>query len=93
MSRRDREDFSETKTGRPICRCPIEILDLANRGAGLRLSEIVILARAGGSDVKRQSIEKQERRALEKIREGLGITLDDLVPERPKAVKRRRVMA
>lgn len=72
---------------RKIAKCPIEILEMLNRGVPLRLSEI---SKVTGS--KREVLEKIEKRAMAKVREAFaGFDLLDMNPERPRAAKRRRI--
>ena len=87
-----RDEFAETATGRPICRCPLEILEMARRRIPLRRIEIYTMAKASGADVvSPQAMEQDERRALSKIREAFeGFDPLDFVADRVKASKRRR---
>ena len=90
MSRK--RDLSKTKTGRPISQCPVEILGLARIGAGLRISEIHVLAKASGEDVvSKQMLAMLEKTAMKKLRLAMGgLSIEDLLPEKPKRVGGRR---
>ena len=73
---------------RPIAKCPIEILSMANRRIPLRISEIAKL-----TNTIPQVLQKIERRAMEKLLIAIKVaTLDFEDDRRPRARKRRRVM-
>jgi hypothetical protein len=71
---------------RPIAKCPLEILAMANRRIPLRISEIAKL-----TNTIPQVLQKIERRAMDKMRELIDVSelIDD---ELTQARKRRRVM-
>jgi hypothetical protein len=75
---------------RPIAKCPIEILSMANRRIPLRISEIAKL-----TNTIPQVIQKIERRAMEKLLIAIKVATLDFEFEddrRPRARQRRRVM-
>ena len=73
---------------RPISKCPLEILAMANRRIPLRISEIAKL-----TNTIPQVLQKIERRAMDKMRELIDIDVSELIDdELTQARKRRRVM-
>ena len=73
---------------RPIVKCPLEILAMANRRIPLRISEIAKL-----TNTIPQVLQKIERRAMDKMRELIDIDVSELIDdELTQARKRRRVM-
>lgn len=73
---------------RPIAKCPLEILAMANRRIPLRISEIAKL-----TNTIPQVLQKIERRAMDKMREMIDIDVSELIDdELTQARKRRRVM-
>ena len=89
--RRDRADFSETETGRPVSKCPNEILSMACRCVPLRRVEIHTLANASGEDiVSTQMLHMIEQSAMRKLREAFaGVSPDELNPEAVPRGRRR----
>lgn len=87
--RRDRDDFSDTVTGRPVAKCPNEILSLARRGVPLLRVEIHTLAKASGEDiVSTQMLHMIEQSAMRKLREAFAVVSPDEL--NPEAVPRGR---
>ena len=73
---------------RPISKCPLEILAMANRRIPLRISEIAKL-----TNTIPQVLQKIERRAMDKMRELIDIDVSELIDdELTQARKRRRLM-
>ena len=73
---------------RPIAKCPLEILAMANRRIPLRISEIAKL-----TNTIPQVLQKIERRAMDKMRELIDIDVSELIDdELTQARKRRRLM-
>jgi len=73
---------------RPIVKCPLEILAMANRRIPLRISEIAKL-----TNTIPQVLQKIERRAMDKMRELIDIDVSELIDdELTQARKRRRLM-
>jgi hypothetical protein len=73
---------------RPIAKCPLEILAMANRRIPLRISEIAKL-----TNTIPQVLQKIERRAMEKLRELIDFDVSELIDdERPRARTRRRIV-
>ena len=73
---------------RPIVKCPLEILAMANRQIPLRISEIAKL-----TNTIPQVLQKIERRAMDKLRELIDFDVIELIDdELQQARKRRRVM-
>lgn len=71
-------------TGRKPVKCKHELLKMANRGEPLRITEIAILT---GS--MRQTVEKVERRAFNKLLDLIKVSPTELIPELRKRTKRR----
>jgi cobalamin biosynthesis protein CbiD len=73
---------------RPIAKCQIEILAMANRRVPLRIVEIARL-----TNTIPQVLQKIERRAMDKLRELIDFDVSELIDdELQQARKRRRVM-
>ena len=89
-----RDQFIDTATGRPISRCPVELLRMANQRVPLRRVEIYTLAKASGQDVvSMQMMHMDEQSAIAKIREAFaGMSPSELIDERPRAAKRWRIV-
>ena len=89
MPRRGEHTFENTATGRPVSRCPKELMELVKVGAGLRICEIHTLALASGENVmSRQRMAEIESEAMEKLREAFeGL---DFTPEPRRHGKRGR---
>lgn len=72
---------------RPIAKCPIEILAMANRRIPLRISEIAKL-----TNTIPQVLQKIERRAMEKLLTAIKVATLDFDDDRTvRARTRRRV--
>ena len=73
---------------RPIAKCPLEILAMANRRIPLRISEIAKL-----TNTIPQVLQKIERRAMDKMRQLIDFDVSELIDDDlQQARKRRRVM-
>ena len=72
---------------RPIAKCQIEILAMANRRVPLRISEIAKM-----TNTIPQVLQKIERRAMEKMRKLIDFDVSELIDELQQARKRRRIV-
>ena len=89
-----RDQFTGTATGRPISRCPVELLQMANQRVPLRRVEIYTLAKASGMDVvSMQMMHMDEQSAIAKIREAFaGMSPSELIDERKPVTRKRRAV-